>query len=95
MKMSLGISQGLLLLKQPFPHGHALYPVPNKIREHGQGIHIVIVQVFTAYGKQRDLAHEFLILTTSISSIEEIEVFISGENWMIRLSLLWVVGAFL
>ena len=33
------------------------------------------MQVLTAYGEQRDLAHEFLILTASISSIEKIEVF--------------------
>ena len=60
---------------QSSPYTHTLYPVPYKIREHCQSIHAVIMQVLTAYGEQRDLAHEFLILTASISSIEEIEVF--------------------
>ena len=71
----ISVSRGLFTSKQPFPHGHTLYPIPYKIREHSQGVNAVIVEVLTAYGEQRDLAHEFLILTTSISSIEEIEVF--------------------
>lgn len=69
------LSGASLGLEWPPPHSHALNPVPQEIREHGQTVHAVIVQVLSADGEQGYFPHKFIILRTSTFFIEEVEVF--------------------
>ena len=68
--------------KRPPHHCHHTSPVIQEFHLHSQAITGVIVFVLIGLNKQRHLIHERTVFLAAVGIINEIELFMSGTNWI-------------